>query len=294
MKKILRFIFYVCLMLIFITTVSTTIITSFYGEQIEQSVSENINTKITSKIDFSKIEFTPLKYFPFASVKFNQLILYEKNNQDTLLYAEEAFVNLSLYDIILKDFHIKRISLNNGIININYDEHNNPNYLIVASKKENKKSIFIVECILVNTKINYENIIQKTTINWDVQKSILSFNNNNLTLNGNLFSKNFTVNNVNYINNKTCNLESTLNIDSNMVIINNSDILIENVLVSLEGSIRKNNFLDINFYTKKQSLNGIIRNTPKKFKHIYSSFIADGFLNCNGQIKGVLNKENNR
>ena len=62
---------------------------------------------------------------------------------------------------------------------------------------------------------------------------------------------------------------------------------------SISGGIYNQSFLDLNVQCKNQSLSSVMRHTPNHLKSIYTSFLADGLVSCNANIKGISsNKEN--
>ena len=74
------------------------IITTYFGNDIENAVIERIQANLTTPLTLDDVEFTIYDNFPSASVKFNNLLLMESVNfgNDTLLYAKEAYVNISI------------------------------------------------------------------------------------------------------------------------------------------------------------------------------------------------------
>ena len=147
------------LLLVISTVISLGIIlNTFYSDKIEKSVLKNIKSQLITKIDLADVTFSLWEHFPFASVKLNDIVAYGSNgfDQDTLLFSKEAHVNLSLFDIALKNYNIKKIYINEGLINLQYNKEDSANFLI--SKIENdssKNNISIEEIILINTEINY-------------------------------------------------------------------------------------------------------------------------------------------
>ena len=113
------------LLLVISTVISLGIIlNTFYSDKIEKSVLKNIKSQLITKIDLADVTFSLWEHFPFASVKLNDIVAYGSNgfDQDTLLFSKEAHVNLSLFDIALKNYNIKKIYINEGLINLQYNK----------------------------------------------------------------------------------------------------------------------------------------------------------------------------
>ena len=284
-------------MLVISTVISLGIIlNTFYSDKIEKSVLKNIKSQLITKIDLADVTFSLWEHFPFASVKLNDIVAYGSNgfDQDTLLFSKEAHVNLSLFDIALKNYNIKKIYINEGLINLQYNKEDSANFLI--SKIENdssKNNISIEEIILINTEINYYRPKSKTYINCNVEQGIIEIRNNIIDFNTAIFSKNLTVNRMDFLNNKKCSIKSSIEIIDDTLNINKSNILIDDVLLKLHGMIVSNKILNLNVESKDQQLNSIIENLPDRIKKTTSPFIANGLISANATISKKLTEKTN-
>jgi len=285
------------LLLVISTVISLGIIlNTFYSDKIEKSVLKNIKSQLITKIDLADVTFSLWEHFPFASVKLNDIVAYGSNgfDQDTLLFSKEAHVNLSLFDIALKNYNIKKIYINEGLINLQYNKEDSANFLI--SKIENdssKNNISIEEIILINTEINYYRPKSKTYINCNVEQGIIEIRNNIIDFNTAIFSKNLTVNRMDFLNNKKCSIKSSIEIIDDTLNINKSNILIDDVLLKLHGMIVSNKILNLNVESKDQQLNSIIENLPDRIKKTTSPFIANGLISANATISKKLTEKTN-
>ena len=91
---------------------------------------KNIEKNLYESLIFDEVEFTIYDNFPFASVKINNLLLKESQNfdNDTLLYTERAYVELSLIDIFNKNYDIKNIIVTDATVNFKYNDLNESNF----------------------------------------------------------------------------------------------------------------------------------------------------------------------
>jgi len=208
MRELFKFFLYFVFSVITIIACTGIIIAIFYSENIKQSVVQNIQSNLNSKTNLSDLEFTLWEHFPYASVKFNDFLAYEKEgfNNDTLLYAKEAFCDFNLLDIISKKYNINRIYIRKGVVNVKYDEENKPNYLIFNIDSNANKKISIEQVVLINSKIIYSKLVNNTTINWNVSEAVIEVNEKNITVNGELFSNQLFIGKMDYLNNKQCSL----------------------------------------------------------------------------------------
>ena len=184
MNRIFRFTLYFFMLIIFLLGISAILISSIYSDEIEETVIKNINLNINTAIRLNDIQFTLWEHFPFAAVKFKDLTIYENNTcLDTLVYAQESFINISLFDIALNKNQIKKINLDNAILNIRYDE-NKPNYMVFNRDSSQNKKVYVQKVILNNTTVNYKKENVNTFIKWTNHKSEVEFNNTGISING--------------------------------------------------------------------------------------------------------------
>jgi len=280
-------------MIISLLALTGVMIDFFYSDNIEQSVTKNIQSKLKSKVNFSDVKFTLWEHFPYASVQFNNILALEGKgfNNDTLIYAKEIFIDINIMDIISKKYNINRVNVLHAIININYDKNNSPNFLIFETDTSSK--IFIQQIALLNTKVNYNRVPNNTNINWDIAEATFDLNKKDVAVNASLFSNQLFIGKMDYLYNKECSVLGKLTIKKDTFLINSSKVLIENVSLDVSGAIVNKNKLDLNIASNSQELNSIINHMPVKFKKICAPFVAQGIFDCNATVKGVISKSIN-
>ncbi len=296
MRTLFKILSYFLLLIISLVICLVIILNTFYSDKIEKSVMKNLKSQLISKIDLSSVTFSLWEHFPYASVNFNDIIVYESNvfGQDTLLFSKEAHVNLSLFDIASKNYKIKKVYIKDGIVNMKYNTLDSANFLISKIENDSSKSnISIEEVILINTKIDYLRPKTKTYINCNIEQGIIEIKNNIVEFNTTVFSENLNVNKINFLKNKKYSVKSSIEITGDTLNINKSNILIDDVLLKLNGSIIYNKIVNLNIDAKNQQLNSIIENLPEKIKKTTNSFITNGLINANATISKEIGKKTN-
>lgn len=95
-----------------------------YKNDITKLVLETVNQKITGELTFSDISFIPFKYFPDASIKFDDLCLTESKDSDAKLDSipvfifKEAYVSVNIIDLFSSKINASEISFQDGRINL--------------------------------------------------------------------------------------------------------------------------------------------------------------------------------
>ena len=294
MKQLIKLILQAILGTSLLVLIAGFIITYFFSENVEKKVITKIQEKMTSDLRLDDVTFSLYEKFPSASVKISSLLAFEKKgfNNDTLFYAKSTYIELSIIDIILSSIDIKKVVVDNGKINIKYDTENKPNFSIFKTNEKSKNKLILNNLILIDTHVSFSK--KGVTINWEIQEGILDLKEESLNINAKLFSEKLIVNNKNYINKKQIIMQASLELKKDSILIQKGSTLhIENVKTELSGEIINGKIIDLYFSCKDQELNNIIKNTPEHLKSIYNSFKANGILNCNGNIKGLVSKESN-
>ena len=294
MKQLFKRIFQIILGISLLLLISGFVITYFFSEKVENKVVGQIQEQMTTELQLGDVTFSLYEKFPFASVKIDNLLAFEKEgfDNDTLFYAKTTYIELSIFDIILNKIDIKKVVVSEGEINIKYNADNNPNFAIFKANENSKNKLSLKDLLLINTRVNYQN--NSIDIDWHTTQAILVFQGSDLAINAKLFSKQLKVNNRDYLNEKILKLLTNLSFRKDSIFIQKGSIIyIEGVKIDLSGSVFNSNTVDLNFSCETQELLAVMEHTPEHLKSIYNSFIANGKLSCIGNIKGLVGKTSN-
>jgi len=294
MKQLIKRIFQTLLGISLFLLIAGFVITYFFSEKAEKTVINKIQDQVTSELQLGDVAFSLYEQFPSASIKIDNLLAFEKEgfDNDTLFYAKTTYIELSIIDIILATVDIKRVVVDYGKINIKYDSDNNPNFAIFKTNEESKNKLTLNNLLLFDTHISYSK--KGVNIKWETQESFFSFTERNVTINAKLFSEELIVHSRDYIHKKKMTLDIALELKKDSILIQKgSTVHIENVKIDFSGEIFQEKIIDLNFACEGQELTNIINNTPEHLKSIYRTFQANGIINCNGNIKGLVSSESN-
>ena len=294
MKQFIKRIFQTLLGISLLLLISGFIITYFFSNKVEKTVINKIQEQMTSDLQLRDVAFSLYENFPFASVKITDLLAFEKEgfDNDTLYYAKNTYIELSIIDIILGTVDIKKVVVDNGVINIKYNNDNNPNFAIFKTKEKSENKLILSNLLLINTDISFSK--KGVNIKWETQESFFSFMGREVIINAELFSDKLIVHSRDYIHKKKMILDIALEVKKNNILIKKgSTVHIENVKTEWSGEIMKGTIIDLDFVCEEQELANIIKNTPEHLKSIFRSFKANGIVNCKGNIKGLVSKKSN-
>lgn len=132
-----------------------------YEDDVKKELLGQINAQLRCKIEVDQIELTLLERFPRASLKFSNILAYEalpeKVFPDTLLFAENLFLEFSPFDLLGKEYTVKNISLRNAHMNLVIDPNGQANYLFWESSEgqSGETSIEMEKVLLENVQLAF-------------------------------------------------------------------------------------------------------------------------------------------
>ncbi len=114
------------------------VITFIFSEEVKQKLVSEINKNLKTEISVREIKFSAIRKFPNASLEFRDVLIKPANSfnkidfagyaPDTLLSAKRIFLEFNLRDIIFKNYNIKSIQIEQGLLNLFTDSEGNENY----------------------------------------------------------------------------------------------------------------------------------------------------------------------
>tara|TARA_B100001758_G_scaffold105218_1_gene90128 strand:- start:45894 stop:48365 length:2472 start_codon:yes stop_codon:yes gene_type:complete len=295
MKELFNRIFKTLLITIFIIGGSTFFVTTYFSDDIEDSVINTLQNKLETSLLYDQVEFTIYDNFPSASVKITNLLALESSdfNNDTLIYSKKTYFEISLFDIINKSYDLKSIIVTDAQLNIKYNTENIPNFLIFKTNPEAGDSITINKIIFLNTEFNYLKENAKLDMSLDINRSIISIDKEDYTFNTSGFSNKIIVSNSDYLNKKKFNFTAKTKLIKDTFNISKSKIEIEGLLFEISGGIYNWNAVNLKISGEKQDINKMITNIPYSIQKTLHPFIANGNISFNSYLKGTINKEKN-
>lgn len=303
---------FIKILLVFITIFLTLIIAIFilswhFEDRIANYAINGLNQQIRTPIRIEKIDFTLLRKFPDASIRFKNTCVssvkedykesqFNELNTDTLLYAEEIYIQFNLIPLIKNQYIIKEVQINKGKLNIYTDLEGNVNYRFWKESESLPATNFQVELQHVKiSDINFltSNLARKDHIRGEIKK---------LILNGDLSSKKFimdfnldgeikkyTSNNFDYLSDKEFSVKSRINVAGNHFNIMKSNVLIENLGFIVDGNIINEEIPDLDLEISGRDLNidNLFNNLTFLFPSKYTSQIkVKGELTFHAEITG--------
>jgi hypothetical protein len=277
----------------------------YYGNDVKALVVEEISNSLATKVDVKGVDFSVFKKFPFASVDFSDVVIFESVNgsagNDTLLRAGNIYLCFNLFDIFNKRYILKKIQLTDAYFKPHIDNRNRKNFIIWKEdpeKEENAFQLALDEIIFKNFAMLYENDFAADKIAFKASDLSLSgkFSSEkyNLKGKGDLFCESLQFDKISYIKKQPIKIDFNLLVDNEKYSYSfeRSNLTIADISLAVGGIIEnapsKNVFVDLALNGGNIKINQLLSLLPSQFSNQISSYESDGLFKFSGEIKGEV------
>lgn len=292
--------------ILFVLSVST--LAYFYQDEIKQRLVQELNKQINTEVSIAAIDFSVFKKFPNASIELNKVLvkdawLNKEQTKDTLLFAEKFFLQMSLFDLIKKNYEIKNIELNQSFIYVKFDIKGNNNLHVFKESSTNQKSTFrlnLQKLLFKNLQFNYEDKQNKNKINFSSEELILKGNFSekkfDLIAGGNISVQTLKFADVNYLNRKTqANIDLVLAVDAENSIyqFKKSQLNVSKQAFDISGDIKNSDGesdLNIHISGKDMDIQSVLSLLPEQYNSSIKDYTSEGDFYFKMDITGKVGK----
>jgi hypothetical protein len=283
------------------------IFSTIYEDKVKAYIINQVNNSINTKIDVKEVEFSVFKKFPYASLEFKQVTAEEVNKKakkETLFSAQSVYLQFNIFDILNENYLIKKIHVEDGMINAKIDKYGNDNYHFwKESKDENEEQLSLELENLTFQSVNFYVLNEYKNIDMDIE--IIG-----VSLSGNFSNDKFTLDTearlmVNKINENgkpllkskkvLINTSLAVNQITQLYHIEKGEISFQDLKFSLAGNItNKEVGVDLDIQSKGNDLKieELFSLFPPQQKEALSAYKSEGIITYTSTIKGELSLKN--
>ena len=274
-----------------------------YDKEIKDIALKQINNQLISPMIIQNIELSAFNYFPAISLQFSNLLIKDPlADNDTLLFAKNAFLNFDAYDLINKKYIVRKLVLKNGSLaaKVSSDGKENFDVFISKDKSENNNFKFSLEQLtLKDFSVNYQNIPLSQQYDFTISDSKLKgqFSNQEYDLNilSSMSVNKFDLEGVNYISSKNANTEIILQVknDPFSLVIKKGKLKIADMNFFLEGDYKssKKDRINLNIKGNQIQISEIFSILPLDYASIKTKYSSEGIFNFDGNLNGEINNK---
>jgi len=287
----------------FVLSLAGILIVTLFEEEIKNYAVKEISKQLKTDIKVKEVSLTLWSQFPSASLQFTDVMIQETfQEKDTLIYAENVYLNFSISDFISGRYEVKEVTIENSAIHLKKTASGEDNYHFWKESEGDAEefSINLSAANLKNTfitlndkqsKVELEVLAKNSQINGDVGSQFV-------LLSGDLISdvRHLKVDGKSYLNKKlvsgTVNIEIDLKDD--LYTFKECDLSINELPLNINGTIDIDEYeskLDLIAKSKKADLSAVIKNLPSFIQQKLSSFQSRGEFQSVIAITGMVSSE---
>lgn len=310
--KKFKWLSYTILVIILLIITGFTLLSVSYDKAIIKYLKKYLDEHLLTEIIVSKIDFSFFKKFPYGTVEFSDVFVKSRKagnpnglniqGADTLLYAKNIFFQFSIIELLNKKYHLKKVILVDGKMNLLIDSSGNKNFQIWKSSEKEKPTedyhFKFNNITLSSINLNLYNAKDSYQINCFTKKSVFS---GEISKNAGIYALKsqmllFSISHHNhvYMNNIPITMNLRTSHQDDKIILNQAKINLNKLLLQLDGTLilKPNIYIDINAISSNFGLDEIFSILPFNKKNQWlSGYSLAGKGKMSAHLKGQLNEK---
>lgn len=301
--RILKRIAIILSILVTLVIVSGFVFAKLYEDDVKQYILAEINNRLNTEIDVKEINFSVLQKFPNASLEFNTVTaeeVIESPKKGTLFSAKSIYLQFNILDIINENYIVKKIHVDNGLINVRIDKEGKINYKFWKEKNDSTKQQFNLELEdLKFTDFTFYTLNEYKNLDFAIEANQINltgnFNEQNFKLktNANLFVHQYNEDDNTLVKNKEVIIDTELDVnqEAQLFTITNGQLTVEDLNLALTGSLKNlKEGIDLNIESSGQdlSIESIFSLFPESLQNKISAYHSSGIITFNAKTTGVI------
>lgn len=288
--------------------ISGIIFVNAYNSEIQQFVISQINKQIEVKVSIKSSELSVWSKFPYISLVLNDAVArstdgfnaedFPEQSTDTLFTASRIYLQFNLFDIIKKNYRIRKVHAVKGNVNIFIDTEGKNNYSIFRKTESEESKESALNIALDGVKLSdfswkFINRAKKINSKGQITDVILKgkFSQNNFSLNSltSVFIDHFTRESIEYANLVNLKTRIILDVRDTVFTISRGDLMINDLKLKTGGKIitGEKTILDLQLAGEKLDIKSLLSILPID-KEILKKYSPSGNVGILAKINGEI------
>ncbi len=279
----------------------------FFRDKIMIKAKSELNKMLNATVDFSDVDMSFIRNFPYASVKLNNFYIVGKGDfkSDTLLLSENIHLVLNVKSLFSENgYDIRKLAFTNSRVLVHVLPDGQANYLIL---KQDSAAMADTTAMNFHWKLQEFNI-EHADILYKYDKSNMQFvlknvnhsTSGDLTADSSLLvtktscdSLSFLWEGIEYLSKAKVRLDADINANLNDMLfsISKNSSQINEITFSFEGwlkSIANGWDMDLKLVTSKVGFKELLSMVPSIYAQSFDQIKAGGKVDLKGSIKGAM------
>jgi hypothetical protein len=302
----LRTLLFILIMIVLLVGVGG-IIGYYYQDEVKEYVVGELNKQLNTEIivDGKDIDFTVIKNFPYASIDFKNvkaLEALERKNKDTLFSVGKISLQFNIVDVFKKNYHIKKIEIDNAYLKIKIDKDGNDNYHFWKTSADTDTTHFslaLENIVYRDVHFFYKDRKAKQSVDVLIKKSNLSgnFSDERYSLEtvSDLFVNTIKTDSTVYLRKKNVHAAFALDVDSKQSSykIKEGKLKIENLLFLVFGSVinvNNESIVNIGIKGNDMDIKSVLSLIPATYKSEINDYNSNGEFYFDATVQGSFSE----
>lgn len=301
--RLFRKIIFWILGIILVIAIQGVMLIYFYEKEIKEAAVAKINEQVNTPIKVGKIELSYFKHFPFISLSFPDVVLFDSKpgHKEVLLSAKEISLFFNIWDIYKGDYTVKKLYIDNAAWNSYYDKDGSSNFEILKESEptssKNNFNLNIKEIIINNSSIlhvDYQNnFVYSSNVTSFKASGNFSADAFQLDLKSDVNIRSLNYNGTSFIKNKYVHLNSTMFVDlkNSIYTFKSTNVSIEKMMLLIDGSISYSDqikSINLTASGKDLDIQSFVSLLPPSYNNKVKDYMSNGKMYFEASINGSL------
>ncbi|MCB0478176.1 MAG: hypothetical protein KDC84_08435 [Crocinitomicaceae bacterium] len=279
---------------------SATVLVYFFEDDIKQYAVDRLNKQLNAKVRVHSIELSLWDKFPYACLNFKGVLINDAhldpslNTSDTLLYAENMYLQFSVWDLLDGDYKVTKIESINGFLNLKVNEEGLGNFHFLKPSEDTTDTEFdfdLESVKLLNFRFQFHSKQTGHYENIFVDKMIAEGNFNEKeydvvsTVQGNV--KQLATGKIGFIENRNFNANVHLHVENNeKFYLKESKLQVEEMKFDVNGKLSKDS-IDLDIKGDQITFQEFVNSFSGQIFNDMYSYQANGIVDFDFAIHGA-------
>jgi len=233
-------------------SIISVVVVKFYGEDLQTYVSQEINTRLDSKVHVDEMAVRVFRKFPLVTIELQDMTIWSSHNfstrefaetgADTLLTAGTVNLSFNPISLIRKTYNIKQLEIKDGVLHLYTDPSGESNYRLLSAgsgKQGSRQKIDLGQLKVSNFLIILHNKAKQLVSSGVLEQMQLNgrFSRRNTQIRGDLKGNLDMISNKGILYASERGVRAKINLDANdsVYILNAGQLQIDRIVADTDG-----------------------------------------------------------
>jgi hypothetical protein len=279
-----------------------SILAFVYRDNIKQGFINNINRGVKTEIYIDDISVNIFRHFPHLSLTLKNVKVIGTENvsvTDTLLYAHRMYFQMSILDLLRKDYKIRRLEIARAKLDMKVFPDMSNNYTFWETDEGGSEEDFSFELqrvVLSQVEFSYTDYHDKHFVGLLLRKAEMqgNFSQNSylMKIKGDLFLDELIIDDVSMGREKNLEFNLGFDVENNKIFhFRQGNFNLGSNILYAEGSLDFSGddpYLDIHFSGKQLKFENFIKDLPPAYAKYFDGYRSRGDFYFDASIKGTF------